>query len=106
MALIPKKRNQSDPNYRGYGAAVSLGTTLTAGIVLCSLGGYWLDQKLDTKTPIWTLAGVFLGLVFGGYEVWKVVKIMQAQDNADDEAVDQTGDQTTTQYPPKSTGPK
>ncbi len=46
---------------------------MTAGMVIFAYLGYLIDQK-TTKGQAWTLVGIFLGLVYCGYEVWKLVR--------------------------------
>ena len=54
-------------------SAWSLGISLAAGMAFFSLGGYYLDRKLQTGMVL-TLSGVGLGLVYIGYEIWKFIK--------------------------------
>jgi len=51
---------------------MSFGLTLAIGIGGFTYLGIWLDKKL--ATGFWTLIGVFLGLIYGGYEIWKLIK--------------------------------
>jgi len=44
---------------------------LTAGLLIGSLGGRWLDQKLGTE-PWLMVAGLLAGLVVGMWEVARV----------------------------------
>jgi hypothetical protein len=50
-----------------------LGTNLAVGMAVFAAGGYWIDQKRGGGGAF-TLAGIFLGLFYGGYEVWKLIK--------------------------------
>ena len=52
---------------------ISIGYTMTGGMVFFSLGGYFLDKYFLTK-PIYTLIGLFLGLFYCGYEIWKLIR--------------------------------
>ncbi len=54
------------------GGALGFGSSFAVGMALFSLGGHWLDVKYG-KEPVFTLLGVFLGLVYGGWELWKLV---------------------------------
>jgi F0F1-type ATP synthase assembly protein I len=58
---------------RALSRAVGLGTDLLAGTVIFTMGGYWLDQRRGTGA-FWTVCGMILAFVYGGYEVWKVVR--------------------------------
>ncbi len=69
------------PEYNNkYGPALALGTNIAAGMVLCSLGGYYLDKKIGNDSSYLTLSGMFLGLFYSGYEVWKVVRNLNQKD--------------------------
>ena len=56
-----------------YGTAISLGLNMAVGVVVFTLAGYWVDQKRGGGKA-WTLCGIFMGLFYGAYEVWKVVR--------------------------------
>lgn len=46
----------------------------------------WLGHRWDEKTgraPLGVLLGVGLGFVYGGYEVWKLIREPHAADEAD-----------------------
>jgi hypothetical protein len=57
---------------------VGLGWNLSVGMALFAFLGYWVDRKRGTG-QFWTLWGVFLGLVYGAYEVWKAVREINRQ---------------------------
>ncbi len=59
--------------YAFFGTALSLGLNMATGVAVFTLAGYWLDQKRGGGKA-WTLCGVFLGLFYGAYEVWKEVR--------------------------------
>jgi hypothetical protein len=59
--------------FQFYGTAISLGLNMAVGVVVFTLAGYWMDQK-HGGGKAWTLGGIFMGLFYGGYEVWKVVR--------------------------------
>ena len=59
--------------YSFYGTAISLGLNMAVGVVVFTLAGYWVDQRRGGGKA-WTLCGIFLGLFYGAYEVWKVVR--------------------------------
>ena len=46
---------------------------MAGGVVVFTLAGYYLDQKRGGGKA-WTLCGIFMGLFYGAYEVWKVVR--------------------------------
>jgi hypothetical protein len=57
---------------------LSLGLTMAAGMAFFSFLGYFIDQKRG-EGSLFTLLGMFLGLAYCFYEVWKVVR----QDRSD-----------------------
>lgn len=64
----------SNPN----SAALSIGFTIMAAIIIFSFIGYKLDQKF--KTSYWTLIGVFVGFSYSGYEVWKLIRNLKEEE--------------------------
>ena len=53
--------------------AVGFGSSFALAMALFAWGGYRLDVKTG-QLPVFTLTGVFLGLVYGAYEVWKCLE--------------------------------
>ncbi|MDA0989566.1 MAG: AtpZ/AtpI family protein [Verrucomicrobia bacterium] len=53
--------------------AIHLGLNFAVAMGFFSYLGYWLDEKHQTS-PWWILCGVFLALIYGGYEVWKLTR--------------------------------
>ncbi len=53
---------------------------LAVGMAVFAGGGYWLDRRRGGGVAF-TLAGIGLGLFYGGYEVWKVVRELNAKAN-------------------------
>ena len=54
----------------------TLGLNMTAGMILFSAIGYFIDQRTNNPHLFWTLIGMFAGLVYCGYEVWKILRNM------------------------------
>ena len=52
--------------------ALGFGSSFAGGMALFGLGGHWLDTKFD-KEPLFTLLGIALGFIYGGWELWKLV---------------------------------
>ena len=50
---------------------------MVAGMALFTFLGYKLDCRFGGGR-MWTLGGMFLGLAYGGYEVWKLIVQLQA----------------------------
>lgn len=63
---------------------MNLGLNFAVGMGLFSFGGYKLDQKRGDGN-LFTLLGMFLGLIYGGYEVWKLVRVQNAAEPASDD---------------------
>ena len=72
------------------GAAIALGTNLAAGMAVFSLAGYWIDRKRGGGI-FWTVCGMFLGLLYGAYEVWKAIRLMNPGDRERKDAKEQPG---------------
>ena len=60
-------------NEGNYGALMTLGFNLAAGLIVLVLLGQFLDHKLGDGI-ICTVIGMVLAFVYGGYEVWKILK--------------------------------
>ena len=75
MRLKPKKPSQMHP-------AVGFGSVFAGGMAFFALGGAWLDRKYGTE-PWFLLAGVFMGFIFAGYELWKILRWMNREDKGE-----------------------
>ncbi len=58
-------------------SALALGTNMSVGMIVCTLAGHYIDAKINTPDPYFTLGGMFLGLVYCGWEVWKVIRKLE-----------------------------
>lgn len=67
---------------RGMSPAVGLGMQLAVGMAVFAGGGYWLDRRRGGGVAF-TLTGIGLGLFYCGYEVWKVVRELNAKANGE-----------------------
>ena len=76
------KPGESDGDRRRYSEALVLGTNLAAGMALFSFLGYYIDRRTGGGVR-WTVAGACLGLCYGAYEVWRVVRRLNAPDDRD-----------------------
>ena len=63
-----------DPNDLKPYSAIGLGWSIGVSLVVCILGGVFLDRWLGT-TPWLTLIGVVLGLVSAGYLLYELTLI-------------------------------
>ena len=59
-------------SYTQAGPYISLGMQFAASIVLCLLGGWWLDEKVGTS-PLFLILGIFLGSGAGFYNLYKTL---------------------------------
>ncbi len=59
--------------YSGLALATTAGTAFTMPVIVLSVGGWWLDQKLHHATAWFAMAGVILGLIAGVSSLLKVV---------------------------------
>lgn len=66
---------------RKYGNLTSLGLQLAAGIIVFFLLGYFIDQKRGEDKVAFTIAGMILGFCYGGYEIWRLLKRINEDDN-------------------------
>ncbi len=67
----PKVKNTS---------GMTIGYTIMAAMFLCTFIGYKIDEKIKKGSSMFTLIGVFFGMAFSGYEVWKLVKSKENED--------------------------
>jgi len=52
---------------------ITLGINIAVGMALFTITGNWIDKKLGDQ-HLWILIGVFLGLFYCGYEIWKLIR--------------------------------
>ena len=57
-----------------FGGAINLGLNFAIGFTLLTIIGHKIDEKRGGGS-VFTLSGIFLGLIYGAYETWKVVRI-------------------------------
>lgn len=65
------RKNNSEPPSRAY---ASFGWNLATGFGLLVGGGLYLDRTFGGDKSFWTIAGIFLAVVFAVYETWKLLK--------------------------------
>lgn len=68
--------DNSDHDLQSIGTAVTLGFGTAVSLAVLAGGGVWLDTKFDTA-PLWSLIGLFLGLVAAGYQLYELVLASQ-----------------------------
>lgn len=75
--------------------AVNLGLNFAVAMALCGWGGHWLDNRNGGDGVFWTTCGLFLGLTYGFYEVWKLSRELgRAERGARDQDEDGRSDKT------------
>jgi F0F1-type ATP synthase assembly protein I len=70
---MPPREAGDEKRKPGNAAALALGTQLVAGMLVFTGIGWWIDRRRGGGVA-GTVLGMFLGLAYGGYEVWKVVR--------------------------------
>jgi F0F1-type ATP synthase assembly protein I len=58
---------------KAMGLAAGLGCSVVAILITCVLGGILLDRWLET-TPLFTLAGVLIGILAAGSQLWRLAR--------------------------------
>lgn len=68
-------------NTRRASPAVSFGANFAAGMAFFSFIGWKLDQRRGVPDAYgFTLGGIMMGLLYGGYELWKIVRTGSADE--------------------------
>lgn len=52
---------------------MTLGLTMVVGVCFFTYLGYLIDKKTGGGQA-WTLVGIFVGLFYCGYEIWKLIR--------------------------------
>jgi len=71
--------------------ATQIGFSVAITTVIFVWGGKYLDN-ITGKSPLFTLLGIFLGLVASLYLVWQIVKPLQRKYKADYKALKKNPD--------------
>jgi len=61
------------------GRAVMLGMNFAVGMALFSFLGYYIDQRRGDGAIFFTACGILVGLGYGAYEVWIVIRMLNEQ---------------------------
>jgi F0F1-type ATP synthase assembly protein I len=61
------------------GRALMLGMNFAVGMAMFSFLGYYLDSKRGAGALFFTICGIILGLAYGAYEVWIVIRMLNEQ---------------------------
>lgn len=75
---MDKKQNNQKELQKNL-SLLSLGTELTIPIVVFMLLGYWVDTEYNSQ-PAWMIVGLFVGLLVGVYNFWKIIRKLNQND--------------------------
>ena len=78
------------PPRRRLNPAVGFGTSFAVGMAVFAFLGHALDVKTG-KEPLFTLAGIGLGLLYGGWELWKLATASGPQSDRETSEKDTAG---------------
>jgi hypothetical protein len=62
------------------GQVVALGTNVAVGVGILTFAGYYVDRR-QGEGYIWTMCGLGAGLLYGAYEIWKVIRMLNLENN-------------------------
>lgn len=68
--------DNSERDLQSIGVAVTLGFGTAVSLALLAGAGVWLDTRFDTA-PLWSLIGLFLGLIAAGYQLYELALASQ-----------------------------
>lgn len=71
--MNPQQNNDEKQQTRNSLKLLTLGTELTIPIIVFALLGYWVDTEYNSQ-PTWMVVGLFVGLVVGVYNFWKIIR--------------------------------
>jgi F0F1-type ATP synthase assembly protein I len=69
--LRPDPSTIDKKQMRATGVAAGLGCSIVATVIICIVGGVLLDRELGTE-PWITLAGIGIGIVAAGYQLYEL----------------------------------
>lgn len=72
IMLKPSERSEM-------GRAVMLGLNFGVGMAVFSFAGYYIDQWRGKGGMVFTVCGMLAGLAYGAYEVWIVIRMLNAE---------------------------
>lgn len=67
--------------FKPFTPAIHLGINIAVGMLFFAGVGYLLDQKFEQKDNLFTLVGMFFGLGYCYYEVWKIIQQSKKDDS-------------------------
>ena len=63
---------------------LAFGTNFAGGMAILCFIGVRMDAHYGTDV-LWTVVGAVIGLIFGAYELWKVIRWIQTREESDGE---------------------
>jgi hypothetical protein len=81
--MTMQNRDNSPSGRSAKALAMSLGTQLAVGMLFFTWLGSYVDRKRGHGHGF-TLAGIFVGLFYCGYEVWKLIRQLQEIEKEDE----------------------
>ncbi|MBN2675972.1 MAG: AtpZ/AtpI family protein [Alphaproteobacteria bacterium] len=51
-----------------------IGFSVIIPLFACILGGVWLDKNYTQTSISWTVLGIFVGLLVGGFNAWRWIQ--------------------------------
>jgi uncharacterized membrane protein len=70
---LNNQQQNKRPSFSKYAKFSAFAFQFVAIFVLLSLGGNWLDKRLEYKFPLFTLIGVFVALIAIFYSLYTFV---------------------------------
>ncbi len=77
----PEAREQ----FRSIALVSQLGFASGMPVIICGLGGYWLEQQYSAK-GLWVIGGVLVGVAGGLVAAFRILAPFLKMDNDDDES--------------------
>ena len=83
-ANSPESSDNSQETQSTQNPAIHLGLNFAVGMALFTYIGYKIDLKRGGGAGF-TLTGMFMGLIYGAYEVWKLIRVQDVPQAMEDE---------------------
>ena len=91
MTEVDRNEKKAPAEKSPFSGAIGFGSSFAIGMAIFALGGHWLDKKTGRES-LFTLLGVGLGLIYGVWEIWKLVTFSNRDDTRDDQPKNGEGD--------------
>lgn len=70
--MDPDPGMMPEKDLRSIGVAMTMGFGIAISLAVFVFGGVWLDEQFGSA-PWWTMAGLAVGLISAGYQLWELV---------------------------------